>query len=222
MRKNRKSSIRAAALLSAVMLLFCPLAMGADTPEALADTGLSAQTETPKLNSFVNDGFIQVRDLEKVARDYEKVPAEFLWAIEDQEDMTVEEFEEYALEYKLPAQYVQRFIDDNFVFQQGNTYQYIPVRDDLTRHSYNWDNLTHNDWTGEKDYIVDAQSRAVKVIDVSVHQGDIDWEAVKADGVDYAFIRLGYRGYTKGEIFLDDKYERNMRKAAEAGVKVGV
>ena len=35
-------------------------------------------------------------------------------------------------------------------------------------------------------------------IDVSVHQGEIDWQAVAADGVDFAMIRLGYRGYTQG------------------------
>ena len=35
-------------------------------------------------------------------------------------------------------------------------------------------------------------------VDVSVYQQDIDWQAVAADGVDFAMIRLGYRGYTEG------------------------
>ena len=40
-------------------------------------------------------------------------------------------------------------------------------------------------------------------VDVSYFQGEIDWEAVKADGVDFAMIRAGYRGYTDGFINLD-------------------
>ena len=206
------------ALLCAAVMLLCPLATGAEG----ADIPQEAVGAPALLNSYVNDGMIRIKDLEKVARDYENVPAQFLWQIEGLDEISVEQFEDYALEYQLPAQYVQRFIDNYFVFKQGNSYQYIPVDDSLVRHSYNWDNLVHDDWSGEKDYIVDAQRRAVKVIDVSVHQGNIDWEAVKADGVEYAFIRLGYRGYTKGDLFLDGNYERNMRGAAEAGIKVGV
>ena len=226
LKKQKNRGRGSMALLCAAAMLLCPLATGADTPEVLRADDPQAdyvqQTPIRKMNSYVEDGMIRVKDLEKVARDYEKVPAEFLWEIDGRDEISVDRFEKYALEFQLPAQYVQRFIDDYFVFKQGNTYQYIPVDESLSYHSYDWDNLVHDDWSGEKEYIVDTERRAVKVIDVSVHQGNIDWESVKADGVDYAFIRLGYRGYTKGEIFLDDKYERNMQKAQEAGVKVGV
>lgn len=59
-------------------------------------------------------------------------------------------------------------------------------------------------------------------IDVSSHQQDIDWQAVKAGGVDFAMIRVGYRGYTEGEIQPDPYFEQNMLGAQEAGLDVGV
>lgn len=55
-------------------------------------------------------------------------------------------------------------------------------------------------------------------IDVSSHNGVIDWQAVKADGVDFAMIRAG-RGSGTGS--LDPRFYFNMKKANEAGIKCG-
>ena len=67
-----------------------------------------------------------------------------------------------------------------------------------------------------------AGARTLTGIDVSEHQGSIDWSKVAADGVDFAMIRLGYRGSTQGQLYLDDYFERNITGANAAGVPVGV
>lgn len=59
-------------------------------------------------------------------------------------------------------------------------------------------------------------------IDVSAHQGKIDWQAVADSGVDFAMIRVGYRGYTVGNINLDTRFTYNIEEAKKAGLKVGV
>ena len=59
-------------------------------------------------------------------------------------------------------------------------------------------------------------------IDVSTHQKEIDWQAVAADGAEFAIIRLGYRGYTVGTINLDARFIQNIEGALAAGLKVGV
>lgn len=59
-------------------------------------------------------------------------------------------------------------------------------------------------------------------IDVSEYQGQIDWRKVKAAGIDFAFIRLGGRGYQSGEIYDDAYFSVNFLNAKRAGIKVGV
>ena len=66
------------------------------------------------------------------------------------------------------------------------------------------------------------QYRALRGIDVSEHQGVIDWQAVRDDGVEFAIIRAGYRGYSAGELFEDSFFRTNIEGAKAAGLKVGI
>ena len=70
--------------------------------------------------------------------------------------------------------------------------------------------------------ILVATDVAARGIDVSKFQGSIDWNAVKADGITFAIIRCGYRGYGSGALVEDSTYRANIRGAINAGLKVGV
>lgn len=59
-------------------------------------------------------------------------------------------------------------------------------------------------------------------IDVSAHQGLIDWEDVKEAGIEFAVIRAGYRGSTKGELYEDALFRHNLNGAKAVGLPVGV
>ncbi len=59
-------------------------------------------------------------------------------------------------------------------------------------------------------------------IDVSKHNGSIDWNAVKNAGVDYAIIRCGYRGSATGVLVEDQMFRKNIQGAQAAGIKVGI
>ena len=59
-------------------------------------------------------------------------------------------------------------------------------------------------------------------VDVSSHQQDIDWELVAANGVEFAMIRVGYRGYTQGALREDSSFRTFVRGARAAGIDVGV
>lgn len=61
----------------------------------------------------------------------------------------------------------------------------------------------------------------VKGIDVSEHQEQIDWQQVKASGVEFVMIRVGWQGETQGDLFADDKAQTHYAGAKEAGLKVG-
>ena len=58
-------------------------------------------------------------------------------------------------------------------------------------------------------------------VDVSAHQGVIDWNAVKASGIEFAMIRLGYRGYGSGKLVEDEYAQANLEGATKAGLKIG-
>jgi len=59
-------------------------------------------------------------------------------------------------------------------------------------------------------------------VDVSAFQQDVDWERAAADGVTFAMLRLGYRGYSAGALFQDERFEQNLIGARDAGLDVGV
>ena len=59
-------------------------------------------------------------------------------------------------------------------------------------------------------------------IDVSAHQQQIDWQRVAESGVQFAILRVGYRGYTEGAIQEDAYFTQNLEGAIDAGLDVGV
>ncbi|MBQ1567692.1 MAG: glycoside hydrolase family 25 protein [Erysipelotrichaceae bacterium] len=59
-------------------------------------------------------------------------------------------------------------------------------------------------------------------IDVAEFQQEIDWKKVKEDSVEFAYIRLGRRGATQGDLYMDDRFEANYEGARENGIKTGV
>lgn len=70
-------------------------------------------------------------------------------------------------------------------------------------------------------YLTCLAGNSIPGIDVSYHQGSIDWTAVKASGVEFAMIRIGYRGYDSGTLHVDELAEQNLAAAKAAGLKVG-
>ena len=54
-------------------------------------------------------------------------------------------------------------------------------------------------------------------IDVSAHQGNINWDAVKASGIEFAIIRISY-----GQSAVDSKAIRNIEECIRVGIPFGV
>lgn len=74
----------------------------------------------------------------------------------------------------------------------------------------------------EENGIITYQSPNARLgVDVSEYQGNIDWHAVKTFGVDFAILRVGYRGLTQGMLYKDAKFDQNFDSATSAGLFVG-
>ena len=78
------------------------------------------------------------------------------------------------------------------------------------------------DANGRFTYSGENGGEVLTGIDVSEHQLYPDWDKVAADGIDFAMIRLGYRGSTEGMLYKDPIFRYNLVKAYNAGLKVGV
>ena len=71
--------------------------------------------------------------------------------------------------------------------------------------------------------IVSKYKRQYNGIDVSQYNGIINWGKVKQTGIDFAFIRVGFRGYGQaGTLNLDSNFKTNIQAAKQAGIPVGV
>lgn len=78
------------------------------------------------------------------------------------------------------------------------------------------------DFQYKNNYLTCLAGESLTGIDVSSWQKDIDWEQVAASGVDFAMIRIGYRGYGSGALGIDKYAYANLDGALAAGLQVGV
>ena len=108
----------------------------------------------------------------------------------------------------------------HFVDVYQNPYQ-VEINPNVEKHDYKDDAFVHN---GDRlSYEGDSNYTYRLGVDVSEHQGYVDWQALKDSGFEFAFIRLGYRGYgQEGRICLDREFHRNIQNAQAVGFDVGV
>lgn len=66
------------------------------------------------------------------------------------------------------------------------------------------------------EIVVNRDKYPIVGIDVSVHNGDIDFNKVKADGYSFVFIKA-----SEGVDHHDSKFDANYQNARQAGLKVG-
>lgn len=110
---------------------------------------------------------------------------------------------------------------EHVVMLDSGQYYFLPLHEDLAFNNYVDDNFIAEE-SGLVSYRQDGETITKKGIDVSKYQGKIDWEAVKNDGVDYAIIRVGIRGYSEGGIVEDEFFRQNIEGAIANGIPVGV
>lgn len=115
---------------------------------------------------------------------------------------------------------LRNFYPNEVVIADSNKYYFFPILDTLQKNTYLDENFKLNE-KNELEYFEGENRISQKGIDVSKYQGKIDWKKVKEDGVSYAFIRVGIRGYGTGKIVLDEMFVENTEGALAAGVKVG-
>lgn len=133
----------------------------------------------------------------------------------------VELFQGYAQQFGVSAEFVQQFFPDKLVYKDETGIVYADIDESLPQNSYDWQYLSRN--SGRYSYEPPDGPAALFGIDVSKHQGEIDWQRVKADGISFAMLRAVYRGYGEsGNLRVDETFEENLEGALAAGLDVGI
>jgi len=131
---------------------------------------------------------------------------------DEAENILQDETEEKVIRDDIPD--VLHYID------AWNEYHDATINKSADMHPYNWEYLKKN---GQDMSYDDGTWYTRKGIDVSHHQKDIDWNAVKAAGFEFVIIRIGYRSYNDdGVLHWDRNYSDYIKGAREAGLEVGV
>lgn len=180
-------------------------------------------------NTAVMSELEAIRLREEAAYNQAEVDAMIESAVGEAEEKTEEEvkgkilgsIKEFMSSGQGTTAMLRAFFPDEVVVADAGQYYFFPILEKLAKNTYDPDSFMA-DGDGVMHYYVDGERASRKGIDVSRYQDKIDWEKVAADEVDYAFIRLGIRGYTEGEILEDETFERNISGALKNDIDVGV
>lgn len=156
------------------------------------------------------DAMLALAKEEAVSQTSEEVSSEFL-----------NKLKELMLSGDGTTAMLRYFYPDEIIVADAGEFHFFPILDSLKHHTYEPANFVLD---GEQimNYYENGENIAHKGIDVSKYQGEIDWEKVADDDVEYAFIRLGIRGYSEGEIMEDETFEDNIKGARQNDIDVGV
>lgn len=76
--------------------------------------------------------------------------------------------------------------------------------------------------TGEFYSYDDDNYTSLSGIDLSEHNGEVDFEKIKERGIDFVYLRIGWRGYSEGLLYTDNRFEEYYDGAVKNNLKVGV
>ena len=117
---------------------------------------------------------------------------------------------------------LRKICTEFIIYNDSDGLNFTPVQYTLKMNSLSEGEFSVNE-DGSMDYYEGDTIVSHKGIDVSKFQGNIDWEKVAADGVEFAFVRCGFRGWgSAGSMNADDMFAANADGARAAGLHVGV
>ncbi|MDO4731904.1 MAG: glycoside hydrolase family 25 protein [Bacillota bacterium] len=137
---------------------------------------------------------------------------------EEEESVPLSSLVRYADTFNVSSEYLQTILPSHLFYRDQGVLVCTPLDERLPLHDHSWDSLVYD--FGRIRY--EEEGRPVSYgVDISYFQGNIDWQAVATDGIDFAMVRLGYRGYSEGGIFEDEFARANLQGAEEAGLELG-
>lgn len=98
--------------------------------------------------------------------------------------------------------------------------EWVLISPYLAKNTYDFTKIEEK--AGLMRYMENGKKISYAGVDVSKQTGSVDFAGLKAAGVDYVMIRLGGRGYSTGQITLDENFMENIEGAIAEGLDVGI
>ena len=98
--------------------------------------------------------------------------------------------------------------------------EWVLISPYLSKNTYDFTKMEEK--AGLKRYMENGRKISYVGVDISKQTGSVNFASLKAAGVDYVMIRLGGRGYSTGQITLDENFTENIEGAIAEGLDVGI
>ena len=98
--------------------------------------------------------------------------------------------------------------------------EWVLINQQLPKNTYDYTKLVSQ--SGVMKYYIDGAKTSYFGLDISKTQGYIDYSKVVKAGVDFVMLRVGARGYSTGQLVMDEYYLDNMKSATDAKLYVGL
>lgn len=98
--------------------------------------------------------------------------------------------------------------------------EWVLISPYLPKHEYDFTKLVCQ--SNLMKYYVEGKQVSFVGASVSKNQDYVDFVKLKKAGIDYVMIRVGARGYSSGQLVLDEYFNDNIKRAADAGLEIGV
>ena len=98
--------------------------------------------------------------------------------------------------------------------------EWVLISPYLAKNAYDFTKM--EDKAGLKRYLENGKEVSYVGVDISKQTGEVNFSGLRAAGIDYVMIRLGARGYSTGQISIDENFKENIEGAIEEGLDVGI
>lgn len=106
------------------------------------------------------------------------------------------------------------------VTNPDGTDEWVLISPYLPKNNYDYTKMEEK--AGLKRYMENGKEISYVGADISKQTGSVNFVSMKAAGVDYVMIRIGGRGYSSGQITLDENFKENIEGAIEEGIDIGI
>ena len=97
----------------------------------------------------------------------------------------------------------------------------VPEVEGIDKNEYKQENFV-KDENGFISYVENGQTKSTLGVDLSYIQQNVDFNQLKAQGIDFVILRIGGRYYgEEGGLYSDDAFDSHYEQAKAAGLKVG-